>query len=351
MRDIKGHLFNIQRFSLDDGPGIRSTVFLKGCNQRCAWCHNPESLRVTPQLMRKHSICTGCGACINACPRGANTFTREFDSVLAEFGANEVNTHAGSAAMENAHAGSTAMESIAASAGISGKAAKEETGRKVITSEKCIGCGTCVQVCPVRALKVMGYTSTVEETMAVVVKDRKFYERSGGGVTFSGGEPTCQKEFLLAMLDECGKEGLHRAIETNGNTPIELVKEISERLEYVMIDLKHVDEEKHRRFTGAGTERMLDSIRYYVSHNETEVRIPVIPTFNDTPEELQGMFDFLDGCGASSVTLLPYHTFGISKYESLSMDYPLEEREATETDKVQALLDQVDTRGIYSKIK
>ena len=318
MRDIKGHLFNIQRFSLDDGPGIRSTVFLKGCNQRCAWCHNPESLRVTPQLMRKHSICTGCGACIKACPRGANKYTgafEEFIKTLAETGKTD------------------------------------KTDQKVITDSSCIGCGTCVQVCPVRALKVMGYTSTVEETMSVVVKDRKFYERSGGGVTFSGGEPTCQREFLLAMLDECGKEGIHRAIETNGNTTMELVKELSRHLEYVMIDLKHVNEEKHRRFTGAGTERMLESIRYYVSHNETEVRIPVIPGFNDTPEELQGMFDFLAGCGASSVTLLPYHTFGISKYESLSMDYPLEEREATEAGKVQAILDQVDTRGIYSKIK
>ena len=318
MRDIKGHLFNIQRFSLDDGPGIRSTVFLKGCNQRCAWCHNPESLRVTPQLMRKHSICTGCGACIKACPRGANKYTgafEEFIKTLAETGKTD------------------------------------KTDQKVITDSSCIGCGTCVQVCPVRALKVMGYTSTVEETMSVVVKDRKFYERSGGGVTFSGGEPTCQREFLLAMLDECGKEGIHRAIETNGNTTMELVKELSRHLEYVMIDLKHVNEEKHRRFTGAGTERMLESIRYYVSHNETEVRIPVIPGFNDTPEELQGMFDFLAGCRASSVTLLPYHTFGISKYESLSMDYPLEEREATEAGKVQAILDQVDTRGIYSKIK
>ena len=318
MRDIKGHLFNIQRFSLDDGPGIRSTVFLKGCNQRCAWCHNPESLRVTPQLMRKHSICTGCGACIKACPRGANKYTgafEEFIKTLAETGKTD------------------------------------KTDQKVITDSSCIGCGTCVQVCPVRALKVMGYTSTVEETMSVVVKDRKFYERSGGGVTFSGGEPTCQREFLLAMLNECGKEGIHRAIETNGNTTMELVKELSRHLEYVMIDLKHVNEEKHRRFTGAGTERMLESIRYYVSHNETEVRIPVIPGFNDTPEELQGMFDFLAGCRASSVTLLPYHTFGISKYESLSMDYPLEEREATEAGKVQAILDQVDTRGIYSKIK
>ena len=336
MRDIKGHLFNIQRFSLDDGPGIRSTVFLKGCNQHCFWCHNPESLRVTPQLMRKHSICVGCGECVRACPRGANRYTEIFKEFLEKL------------AEEKEMAGSSLT---AAGAGTPAAAVPGKTDQKVCTDSACIGCGTCVSVCPVRALKVMGYTSTVEETMAVVIKDRKFYERSGGGVTFSGGEPTCQREFLLAMLDACKAEGLHCAIETNGNTPADLVRELSGRLDYVMVDLKHVDEEKHRIFTGAGTGRMLESVKYYVSHNETEVRIPVIPSFNDTPQELQRMYDFLSACGASSVTLLPYHTFGISKYESLSMDYPLEEREAASAEQVERLLEQVDTRGIYSKIK
>ena len=330
--EIKGHLFNIQRFSLDDGPGIRSTVFLKGCNQHCAWCHNPESLRTTPQLMRKHSICTGCGVCVATCPRGANRFAGEMEG------------------FPEGSAGSG--ERLAGSGTVSAETGEgSEPGQKVVTTSQCIGCGTCVPVCPVQALKIMGYTMTVEEAMKVIRKDRAFYDRSGGGVTFSGGEPTCQGPFLLAMLDACGAEGIHRAIETNGNASPDLIKSLSSRLEYVMIDLKHADDAKHRAFTGASNARTLESIRWFLAHNETQVRIPVIPGFNDTPGELQQMLDLLSAAGAEGATLLPYHTFGISKYESLSMAYPLAEREATSAETVAQLLGQTDPHGMKMHIK
>ena len=294
---MTGHLFNIQRFSLDDGPGIRTVVFLKGCNQVCLWCHNPESLLPAPQVLRKDSLCTRCGRCEEVCPHGA-VFHND---------AGFLTDHT-----------------------------------------KCVRCGHCIDLCPSDALMLVGYDKTVEEVVKLVCKDRDFYQRTGGGVTFSGGEPAVQSEFLLQCLEACREQGIQTAIETNGNYPLELTARLSPLLDYVMVDVKHTDE-KHRRFTGVSNRQSLASAQYYLAHNATDLRVPVIPTFNDTADELQDILRFARESGAKKVTLLPYHTFGISKYTNLSMPYTLGS-EPLSVAAVQAMVDTLDTGGLAVEV-
>ena len=244
---MTGHLFNIQRFSLDDGPGIRTVVFLKGCNQVCLWCHNPESLLPAPQVLRKDSLCTRCGRCEEVCPHGADSHN---------------------------------------DAGF------------LTDHTKCVRCGHCIDLCPSDALMLVGYDKTVEEVVKLVCKDRDFYQRTGGGVTFSGGEPAVQSEFLLQCLEACREQGIQTAIETNGNYPLDLTARLSPLLDYVMVDVKHTDDEKHRRFTGVSNQQSLASAQYYLAHNATDLRVPVIPAFNDTADELQDILRFARESGA-----------------------------------------------------
>ncbi len=290
---MKGHLFHIQRFSLDDGAGIRTVVFLKGCNQICIWCHNPESLRQEPDFVRVDSLCTRCGRCKEMCPQEAVYF---------------------------------------------------EHGAFHTDSKKCVRCGKCIEQCPQLAIKVEGYTEEASEVFKIICKDKLYYEESGGGVTFSGGEPTLQGDFLAELLKLCKEAGISTAIETNGNTESEVLDQISPLLDFVMVDLKHTDSEKHKKFTGADNRYSLKSIRYYVQHNNTEVRIPVIPTFNDTPEELQQMLDFLADAGAKGATLLPYHTFGVSKYKNLDRPYQLNGVGKLTREDLEKILSQVTVR-------
>lgn len=288
--NMKGQLFNVQRFSLDDGEGIRTIVFFKGCNQRCLWCHNPESLSCEEQIARVDSLCTRCGRCANVCPE---------------------------------------------------KAIFLKDGKFYPDTSKCILCEKCIEHCPQSAIKKEGYTSDADEVIRIICKDRAYYQESGGGVTFSGGEPTFQIDFLLEMLKRCRDEHISAAIETNGNTPLEQVKIISPYLDMVMVDFKHYDPDKHRKFTGVDNFRTIESIKYYVKHNKTEVRIPIIPTFNDTPDELQSMLKILSEIGAKRVVLLPYHTFGVGKYKNLNMPYALEGKEKLEVENVQKILDKI----------
>jgi pyruvate formate lyase activating enzyme len=268
----QGLVSNIQRFSVDDGPGIRSTVFLKGCNLHCLWCHNPETIQVGPQIQFFPSKCIACGKCAGACPVGAHL----------------VKDH-----------------------------------QRIFTRELCRQCGRCVEVCHTGALLTSGKVMTVDEVMAEVEKDRPFYENSGGGVTFSGGEPLLQIDFVKTLLVQCKKTGLHAVVDTAGNVPWETFAKVLPDVNLFLFDLKVLDEAKHRRLTGAGNHRILNNLKRLAgSGTEVWVRVPVIPGVNDTVAGMTQIAAWIaEVKGIKLTELLPFHRLGVAKYQSLGLPY------------------------------
>lgn len=267
---MDGTITDIQRFSVHDGPGIRTTVFLKGCNLRCGWCHNPETILPGPQLQVYPDRCIGCGACVAACPRGCHT------------------------AIDR---------------------------RKQFDRRLCTACGTCARTCYAEALKLIGRRATAQEVLAEVLEDRAFYVNSGGGVTLSGGEPLCQREFAIEILKLCKAAGVHTAIETNLAWPWDHVEPVLSHLDLLMADIKTMDAALHADWTGQSNERTLDNIRRLAGRDlPLIVRTPVIPGVNDTEKEIGAIADFIaDLPNLRYYELLPYHPLGLGKYESLGM--------------------------------
>ena len=269
-------IFDIQRFSLHDGPGIRTTVFFNGCPLRCPWCSNPESQLGRTELMHYARKCTHCGRCAAACPNGAVTFS-------------------------------------------------PETG-PVFDREKCRRCGTCVKMCLSDALKMTGKEIPVEEVMKVVRRDVRYYENSGGGLTASGGEPFLQADGLAALLSAAKEEGLTTAVETTGNVPSEEFAKAKGLVDTYLFDLKCADSEVLRNVARGSLDLILQNLRQALADPEGKVvvRVPVIPGFNFDEDSLAGIFRLAGEEGVDKVDLLPYHVLGRSKYAQLGREYAQE---------------------------
>ncbi len=295
MGEITGTVLNIERYTLHDGPGIRTTVFLKGCPLRCLWCSNPESQKSRPELVYFRERCVGCGRCLVHCPQNALI--------------------------------------------------QEQEGAPItVLYDRCDGCGLCVDKCYYEALTIVGETMTANEVCEIVARDQRFYQHSGGGVTLSGGEPLAQPDFSAEVLRLCHQKGIHTAIQTSGNAPQENLKKMLPHLDLVIFDCKHLDNETHIKHTGVSNVRILENLRFLNAINKhIVVQVALIPGLNDSDENLNAVFNLVKSLPAvEGLSLLSYHTLGVSKYRNTGRDYQL-------PDLAQASLDYLHEKMAYAE--
>jgi len=249
-------IFDIKRYAINDGPGIRIVIFMKGCNLNCAWCHNPESISTETERMYAPSKCIRCGTCVIACPEKAITLTSE--GIITE-------------------------------------------------TERCNISGCCAEVCPTKAIELSGKSMSVAEIMNEIEKERVFFDQSGGGVTFSGGEPLLQSKFLIELLDECGKRGIHRAVDTAGLANTEIIQAVAKRTDLFLYDLKLMDSERHRKWVGVSNEKILENLKLLSETGEQIIiRIPLIGRVNDDAENMHATARFVASLsGESEPATLP----------------------------------------------
>lgn len=268
-----GLLFDIKRYAINDGPGIRVTLFLKGCPLSCIWCHNPEGIDINPVKLYTKKKCIGCKTCVEACPEGALELT--------------------------------------------------ETGIKA-DSGKCKMCGTCADVCPTCALEISGKEWSVEKAMREIEKETEVMDRSEGGVTFCGGEPLLQHEFLFSLLSLCGRKDIHRAVDTTLYASETVVRKIITECDLFLVDLKHMNSEKHQKYCGVPNKRILDNLKIVSSSNVPYwIRIPLIKGVNADEENIQQSAAFLASLPKPPeiINLLIYHDIGKNKHEKLGTTY------------------------------
>lgn len=271
-----GTVFDVQRFSVHDGPGIRTTVFFKGCPLECWWCHNPESQLQELELMLWEKRCIGCGACLEVCTQGA--ISRENGLISTDRG-------------------------------------------------RCVVCGACVEACYAEARELVGREMTVAQVMAEIERDVPFYDQSGGGVTFSGGEPLAQLDFLLAALRACKRRGIHTALDTCGFAPWEALDAVRKWVDLFLYDLKLMDDADHRKFTGVSNRVILDNLEALSRRgHDVILRVPIVPGINDDDEHVRqiGRFAATLPC-LKRVDVLPYHSIAAEKYHRLGKAYKLSE--------------------------
>jgi pyruvate formate lyase activating enzyme len=293
-----GTVFNIQRFSIDDGPGIRTTVFMKGCPLRCSWCHNPEGLDRKHQLMWFDVKCIGARDCLKACPLGALELT--------------------------------------------------EAGM-IINREICDACGSCAQACPAGALEVVGREYSPAEALSEVVRDEAFYRNSGGGVTVSGGEPTMQPRFVEELFRLCRLSGLHTALDTCGFCRAETLERLLRHADMVLLDLKLMDEARHRELTGVGLEPVLQSARLISAHSKPFwIRTPIIPGATDTEDNIEALAGFISAelPSVERWDLLAFNNTCGSKYGRIDLDWRFEGAELVEKATMESLTDVARKSGV-----
>lgn len=295
-------IFDIKRYAISDGPGIRIAVYFKGCPLKCAWCHNPESQLPKVQKLYNASRCIGAQDCIEVCPEDALKLTPK--GIVTDY-------------------------------------------------ENCTLCGKCAEACPTKAIEMSGKLYNVNELMGIIERERIHIEHSGGGVTFSGGEPLLFPEFLTEMLKACGEKGLHRAVDTCGFASTKTLLEIAKYTDLFLYDLKLMDAQKHKKWTGVDNQLILKNLKVLAETGANiNIRIPLIKNINSDVEEITKMAEFIDSLPGYKpmVSLLPYHNIAKGKYQKLKMEYNSGEMdEPTETD-IQKVRKIFNSFGIETEI-
>jgi pyruvate formate lyase activating enzyme len=296
-----GIIFDIKKYAIHDGPGIRTTVFFKGCPLHCWWCHNPEGQSPKPELVYRKSRCIGCGECVKNCPDQA----------------------------------------------ISLKAQHVTLNRK-----NCILCSNCSQACPSDALSIAGKQTTVEEVIEEIEKDRTFYDESGGGVTFSGGEPFQQPSFLNELLTECKNRDIHTTVNTCGHTKYETINKMRDKIDLFLYDIKIMNPEKHAKYTGASNTQILRNLKNLAENGSSIViSFPIIPTINDDYKNVEDTAKFISSLpNIERVNILPYHKAGIEKYRSLGKPYKLNRIQPPSDQKIKSIRRKMEASGIKVEI-
>jgi pyruvate formate lyase activating enzyme len=289
-----GLVFDIQRFSVHDGPGIRTIAFLKGCPLSCRWCCNPESQKLKPVITYQKARCIHCGRCMKACKQGA----------------------------------------------ISPK------NKYMIDRNLCIGCGECANVCPTGALELKGAKMTVQQVILEFKKDATNYRRSGGGITISGGEPLVQSDFTLELLKASKEQGWTTAIETTACAESKVIEKVFPYVDLALMDIKSMDPEVHKKFTGVSNELILKNAPRVAEITKMVVRVPVIPGVNAAKEDISAICRFVKTLrGVETIHLLPYHTYGENKYELLGREYLMKDVRPLNPEEIQALKAVVEGQG------
>lgn len=295
-----GTVINIQKYSVHDGPGIRTTVFFKGCPLRCWWCHNPESQNLKHEIMFFYERCTSCGVCAKRCPQNAIELKDNYP---------------------------------------------------IVDENKCTLCGKCANFCPNNAREYVGQDMRVQELMNEIIKDEVFYDESNGGVTFSGGEPLLHVEFLSEVLERCKNRGIHTAVDTSGYVSWDKFEKIADKVDLFLFDLKLMNNEKHIKYMNAENVLILDNLKK-LSDREVNIfiRMPIIAGINDDDEHIDEAIKFLSNLNILQVNLLPYHKMGMDKYRRLKMSYKLSGMEKPSKESMVEIADKFKKSGIKVKI-
>lgn len=296
-----GVIFDIKKYAIHDGPGIRTTVFFKGCPLACRWCHNPEGITINPERIYRQERCIGCGECIQVCPQ---------------------------------------------------KIIHQTEDGLVSDSAKCDLCQTCADHCPSEAIEFIGQKVTVTELIRQIEKDTAFYDESGGGVTLSGGEPLMQPEFLLELLDACAQLDIHRTVDTTGYADAGLLMNVAEKTDLFLYDLKLMDMAKHREFTGVSNEYILNNLKLLAQNGaRIQVRIPIVPGINNDAENIERTGDFVSSLGRiEHISILPFHNTARSKYSRLGMECISSDIEIPTEAELNAIAKRLKKSGLRVKI-